>query len=265
MFKHLTFACLWLIYQISIPVQAQQTGFLERSLPLNGYDRPYQVYVPPTYDESKEWPVILFLHGAGEQGWDGFTQTTVGLGSAVRSYGERYPAIIVFPQARPPLGWTEEDAEFAMRTLEAAEQEFSTDKNRVYITGLSNGGYGAWRLAYKYPDRFAAALVICGFLSDDERYYSDVPLDRFNPAIETKNKNLHGALAEKIKHLPVWIYHGDDDNVIDVDGSRKIFRELIVLGAPVKYSELEGYGHNSWDNAYRSAATAKWLFDQRKE
>jgi predicted peptidase len=244
--------------------QAQETGFLERSLPLNGYDRPYQIYVPGNYDPNKKWPVILFLHGAGEQGWDGYSQTTVGLGTAIKRYTERYPAIVVFPQARPPLGWTEEDAEFAMRTLEDAEREYSTDKDRVYITGLSNGGYGAWRLAYKYPDRFAAALVICGFLSDDERYNSDVPFPRFNPAIKTDNIDLYNALAQKIKHMPIWIYHGDDDNVIDVDGSRNIYRALLGYSADVKYTELPGIGHNSWDIAYRSISTAKWLFEQSK-
>lgn len=264
MIKNLTSVYLAIFYFLTVPALAQETGFQQRNLELGGYDRYYQIFVPPNYDETKKWPIILFLHGAGEQGWDGYDQTTVGLGQAIRRNTENFPAIIIFPQSRPPLGWVDEDAEFAMRTLEAAEKEFSTDENRVYLTGLSNGGYGSWRLAYKYPERFAAALIVCGFLSDDERYYSDVPIPRFNPAIETTSKNLHEALAKKIAHLPVWIFHGDDDNVIDVDGSRKIYQELKLRGAPAKYTELPGFGHNTWDVAYRSEAPIKWLFEQKK-
>lgn len=262
--RKFTFPTIIMLWFVSATTQAQEFGFLDRSLDLDGYARPYQIYVPPNYDSSKKWPIILFLHGAGEQGWDGYKQSTVGLGYAVRRYAQNFPAIVIFPQARPPFGWMDEDTEFAMQTLAAAEKEFSTDEDRVYLTGLSNGGYGSWKLAYKYPDRFAAALVICGFLSDDERYNSDVPLPRFNPAIKTNNKNLHQALAERIQHLPVWIYHGDDDNVIDVDGSRKIYQELKNLGAPVKYTELPGFGHESWDVAYRSDSTMKWLFNQTR-
>jgi predicted peptidase len=106
--------------------------------------------------------VILFLHGAGERGSDGLLQTEVGLGTAVRRFAARYPALIVFPQARADSLWTGTMEDQAMAALAAVEREFRTDPRRVYLTGNSMGGYGTWHFALHHPGRFAALVVVCG-------------------------------------------------------------------------------------------------------
>jgi len=118
--------------------------------------RRYQVFVPNDYTPSLRWPVILFLPGGGQQGDDGLLQTQVGLGSAIRLHADRWPAIVVFPQVRPGKRWNAQDAAWALKALEQTQREFATDPNRVYLTGLSGGGAGAYYLAYRDPGRFAA-------------------------------------------------------------------------------------------------------------
>src|SRR6185503_11454303 len=136
-------AASWPVYS-----QGRETGFLNRTIKVDSETYKYQVYVPADYTRDKRWPVVLFLHGGGERGVDGLIQTEVGIGSAIRRFPQRYPAIVVMPQAKPDLGWVGPNAEMALKALEKAEGEFSTDKNRVYLTGLSMGGSGTWYLAY---------------------------------------------------------------------------------------------------------------------
>jgi len=138
----------------------QETGFLNRT--------GYSVYVPHDFDRSKQWPVILFLHGAGERGTDGLKSTQVGIGSAIRFGADRIPAIVVFPQAPPETRWLEQPADAAITALDCAIAEFNGDPDRVYLTGLSMGGYGAWHLAMANPNRFAALVVVCGGLLPHE-------------------------------------------------------------------------------------------------
>src|SRR5690606_27947035 len=136
---------------LAAPVSGQsdqevQTGFLDRVVTVAGRTYPYQVYVPREYAAAGErrFPVILFLHGAGERGDDGLAQTEVGLGPALRRHPSRYPAIVVFPQAPRDSAWTGRVAEAAMAALERTEAEFRTDPDRVYLTGISMGGHGTW-------------------------------------------------------------------------------------------------------------------------
>lgn len=152
-----------------------QTGFLDRSIEHGGTRYPYQVYVPSNYDASVTWPVVLFLHGAGERGNDGLLQTEVGIGTAIRRYPQRYPAIVVMPQAPRDTFWGGSPGDAAMAALDQTCKEFNTDARRVYLTGLSMGGHGSWMLAYRHVERFAAALVVCGFVGDRPNRASTVP------------------------------------------------------------------------------------------
>jgi predicted peptidase len=140
----------------------EPTGFLNRTIALDGVSRRYQVYVPAEYSRASRWPVILFLHGSGERGTDGLLQTAVGLGEGIRRYAERWPAIVVFPQAPPGHRWHGKVAHLALATLDRTLREFSTDSNRVYLVGLSAGGNGVWNLSYRSPERFAALVAVCG-------------------------------------------------------------------------------------------------------
>jgi predicted peptidase len=240
----------------SSQVPVEQTGFLDRSVRIGGVDHAYKVYVPEGYSKDTRWPVILFLHGAGERGTDGILHTKIGLGSAVRELPSRYPAIVVFPQAPPNTTWVGEQGRVAMAALEKTLHEFSTDRDRVYLTGLSMGGQGAWSLAYAYTDQFAAALVVCGFIGAGGRFQSFMPADVVDPP---------SALATRLKSLPIWLYHGDADQSVQVMHSRTIVASLKAVGADVQYTELPGVGHNSWDAAYRSAEVAAWLFKQKRK
>ncbi|MEM7504653.1 MAG: alpha/beta hydrolase-fold protein [Pseudomonadota bacterium] len=237
--------------------QEIETGFLDRSLHADGMTRHYQVFVPRAYDSGTKWPVILFLHGSRQVGNDGYKPTGDGIGSAIRQAADRFPAIVVFPQAREDLQWVASEADFALQTLDATESEFNIDADRVYLTGLSRGGRGAYYVAYRNVDRFAAVLAICGHVDDfDGRLPPLVPVAAGDPWV---------ALATRLSKTPVWIYHGDSDPIIPVEQSRRLVSALKAVNAPVRYTELAGVGHNSWDAAYESEEAMEWLLANRRE
>ncbi len=248
------FALLVLVVSTNcVRAQTQETGFLDRNVSVNGVDQKYQVYVPRSYRTSEEWPVILFLHGAGERGDDGLKQTEVGLGRAIRLNPERWPAIVVFPQSPEGEFWQGDTAEIAMAALDATLKEFSTDASHVYLTGLSLGGNGTWYLGQKYTNRFAALVAVAGFVA--------IRSDRI-PAMVPDTDNPHSVVARSLAETPVWIVHGDADTAVTVEESRKMSRELEAAGADVTYTELAGVGHNSWDAAYANEDLIAWLFSK---
>lgn len=229
-----------------------ETGFLDRSLAFEGRTWPYQVYVPRDYDPSRSWPVILFLHGAGERGSNGTAQTQEGLGAALRLWPERWPAVCVFPQAPEGTNWQGAQGRMAMATLEAVEAEFRTDPDRVYLTGISMGGNGTWYLGYRHPDRFAAMVAICGFLEfAPDRYRLFTPPGAEDPYRE---------VAARIAGVPVWIVHGEADSVVPVEQSRRMHGALREAGAEVRYVEFPGVDHGSWHPGYADEDLPKWLF-----
>lgn len=245
------------------PAQLPQTGFLNRTIVEGGTTRRYQVYVPADYTPARRWPVILFLHGGGAQGDDGLVQTEGAIGSAIRRTPARWPAIVVFPQVRPGRRWNGDDARWAMAALEAAEQEFATDSARVYLTGLSRGGAGAWYLAYRHPDRFAAVLVACGRVTPaavpDERSAPDR-----DPVVPGADGEPFAALAARLRATPVWIWHGEADDLVPVAESRRAAAALRASGGAVTLTELPRVGHNVWDLMYDSPRVIQWLFAQRR-
>lgn len=233
-----------------------ETGFLDRSVEIDGLTYPYQVFVPRSYDAATRWPVVLFLHGAGERGSDGLQQTAVGIGSAIRWSPERYPAIVVMPQSPADSNWQGAAARAALAALDATEAELSTDPDRVYLTGLSMGGNGTWYVAYHNPNRFAAIVPICGWVEWGGRD-PVVPLEGDGSPVQR--------VADRLAHLPIWIWHGEVDSVVPVEESRKMAAALEAAGADVRYTEVPGVDHDSWDPAYGSPAMTDWLFAQRRE
>jgi predicted peptidase len=242
------------------PVTSQevQTGFLDRIVEVAGHAFRYQVYLPNTYSAAMRWPVILFLHGAGERGDDGLLQTETGLGHAIRQSPDRYPAIVVLPQAPRDSLWTGVPAEAAMAALRETLDEFSTDPARVYLTGLSMGGNGTWYLAYRHAERFAAVVPICGWVGAFSR------LRESTPVVPPEDGEPFAALARRLRGVPIWIFHGEVDGVVPVDESRKAAAALRGAGADVRYTELLGIDHDSWDAAYASREFTTWLFAQRR-
>ena len=242
------------------PVLGQhvETGFLNRTVTVGGRVSRYQVYVPSEYTTSTTWPVILFLHGAGERGSDGLRQTSVGLAPAIRSDPTRFPAIVVFPQVPEDSQWVGMPADVAMTALRQTQAEFHTDPDRVYLTGLSMGGHGTWYLAYRNPDVFAAVVPICGWVLDIAQFRGSVPV------VPSDSGPPIPALARRLRQVPIWIFHGEVDRVVPVTGSREPAAALKDIGADVRYTEFLGLDHDSWDATYASRAFVDWLFAQRR-
>jgi len=240
-------------------MRPHETGFLIRTVVVNGTTYPYSVYVPLGFDESKSWPVILFLHGAGERGMDGLRSTQIGVAAAIRANPERVPAIAVFPQAPHDSRWLGEPAEAAMAALEKSIAEFHGDRSRLYVTGLSMGGYGVYHLALAHPNTFAALVVVCGGLLPHETTIAvqQSPLAKDAP-------DPYEFTAHALRHLAIRLFHGDADTVIPVSESRRMAEALKAEGADVQYVEFPGAGHNAWDRAYGDEALWTWLFLQRK-
>ena len=232
------------------------TGFVNRvHKSADGTEAKYVVFVPHDYRGDRPYPLILFLHGAGEWGTDGQKQVTVGLGSALRKREKTFPFLVVFPQSRKktwPINpqdrrqlsdvlatWSDQDAEGrrALAILAETVKDYRVDPERIYLTGISMGGFGTWSLAASHPDRWAAIAPICG--GGDPQ------------------------AAEKIARLPCWCFHGDADTAVPVNRSRDMMKALWEAGGHPNYTEYAGVGHNSWDKAYDTTDLYDWLLKHR--
>jgi len=243
--------------------QKLETGFLDRAVVVNKTVYRYQVYVPREFSRSKKWPVVIALHGGGSYGDDGLKQTDGGFARAIRSNPGRFPAIVIFPQAhadRTP-GWQLEGGQAALATLDKAIKEFNGDPKRVILTGLSAGGNGAWSLASRYPERFAALVPVCGFIFKFKGGTSGVDYPALSPA---DAPDQYAYLAKKVASLPIWIFHGDADKNVTVEESRKMAAALRAIGGNVQYTEIPGVEHNAWDPAYARADLIQWMLKQQR-
>ena len=239
------------------------TGFLTRSLCDGRDQRLYQVYVPSDYTPEKRWPVILFLHGAGEGGRDALLPTEYQLGSAIRRNAAHYPGLVVFPQvaAYQPV-WSSADVDFALEVLADAQRDFAVDDDRIYVTGVSSGGKAAWHALYRHPARFAAALIVCGLVRP--RLAGGGRMPDADPVVPDADGSPMEQLASRLQATPIWTFHGDVDPVFPVEDARAVMTALQRAGAPVRYTELAGFGHDVWDIAYYSPQVADWLFAQSR-
>jgi predicted peptidase len=213
-------------------------GFLDRVYKdTEGNEAKYVIFVPHDYKGDKPVPLILFLHGAGQTGNDGKKQVS-GIAAEIRRTEKTFPCIVVFPQAQK-RGWRAgtEEGKRAMAILAEVEKRYKVDPKRVYLTGLSMGGFGTWSLAAAHPDKWAAIVPICG--GGDPKQ------------------------AEKIKHIPCWCFHGDADPTVKVDLSRNMIKALKAAGGEPKYTEYPGVGHNSWTRAYADKELYEWLLKQQ--
>lgn len=250
---------------ISTPVKAQ-TGFLDRTITIGGDSHPYQVYVPANYASRTAWPVIVSLHGNGRQGVDGMRQTGTDFAIRIRENGAPFPAIVVFPQAKPGTRWFYPAMEeLVMAQLRRTIDEFHVDTNRLYLHGYSMGGSGSYRIAYRWPGTFAAIVDVAGRVEDGAEYTSaEIATDRQgNPFVSTPDP--FATLAAAIKHIPIWIFHGDADERVPVEQSRKLVAALKNVGAPVRYTEYPGVDHNvAPAKAYGEVELFQWLMAQHK-
>jgi predicted peptidase len=241
---------------VSVGFGQVERGFVNKTLQLDGETHRYQVFVPEAWSPLEEWPVILFLHGAGERGTDGVAQTRVGIGPALRANKDSFPALVVLPQCRRGVWWNDETMEkVAFASLQRTIEEYKGDDNRIYLTGISMGGYGTFYFGARYPERFAALVPICGGI---------VPPFRGRIASPPQTGDPYAEAARKIGQTPVWIFHGGADPVVPVSESRHMRDELQKRSIHVKYTEYEGVGHNSWDRAYAEPGLFGWMLSQRR-
>lgn len=238
----------------AVGASAAPARFVERSVDLGGQTYRYQVFVPA--DLGAKPAVVLFLHGSGERGSDNQKPMSQGLPPWLKQHMD-FPAVVVIPQAPDDTEWTDKaDADMAMAALQASVHEFHGDRKRLYLTGLSMGGFGAWQLAVDHPGTFAAAAIICGGVTrlpgndDRELYVHGVP-DHAEPFTW---------VAKAVGDLPVWLFHGGDDNVVPTEQSRKMHAALVAREAEVKYSEFPGVNHGSWEKAYATPTLWDWMF-----
>jgi predicted peptidase len=201
---------------------------------------PYRLYVPLSYDKSRAYPLVLWLHGAGSVGNDNFKQMS---GASLRGthtwttpeVQAAHPAFVLAPQAQ--RDWT---AEFqtVLELLSSVEQEFNIDKTRLYIAGQSMGGHGTWEFITARPDLFAAAIPLCGW-GDATR-------------------------ANLIAHIPVWAFHGEADPTVPAARSRVMIEAIRRAGGKPLYTEYKGVGHEVWLKAFQEKGLVEWLFAQHK-
>ncbi|MGI8883693.1 MAG: alpha/beta fold hydrolase [Pyrinomonadaceae bacterium] len=218
-----------------------------RNAPVNSGDYDYQIYVPAKIESGQKLPVIVFLHGIRERGNGGLVPTGGAFGKIIQHYFAQIPALILLPQCRPGKYWSDAAMdEMVMRALEQTIEEFAADASRVYLIGVSMGGYGVWHFASQYPGKFAALVSICGGSSITNG-------DRFS------------TLAEKVGKTPAWLFHGADDRIVPAEESRQIAAALKTNDGNVKYSEYAGVGHNVWLNVLSEKELLPWLLKQSLE
>lgn len=238
---------------------SHQPRFLDRSTALSNHQYRYRVWLPPNYSKLRHWPVILFLHGSGERGDDNTRQLAVGLGPALERFGDRYKAVILFPQCGDGQEWYGEMEQQALAALEDTIREFHGDRKRVYLTGISMGGAGAWYMA-RHRQVFAAVVPVCGEVTRaaDDPFPSELPPD-LSKLIGAEDPFM--ALAVRID-APVWAFHGTLDDQIPVTQSRNMIQALRRFGKEANYTEYGGVGHDSWDLAYADPDLPRWLLQQ---
>lgn len=234
--------------------------FQNRSIMMGPTEYRYRVFVPKRWSRKKKWPMMLFLHGAGERGDNNTAQARVGIGPAILRQQESFPFVVVLPQCPAGRWWTDLEMQaLALKALEQAAMEFGGDAKRTYLTGLSMGGYGSWLMATNNPKKFAAVAVICGGVRPP-------PGLRLPEAARPvgSEPDPYGAVAAKIGRTPVWVFHGGADPVVPVTESRKMVEALKKRNGNVRYNEYEGVGHNSWDRAYAEPELFTWFLSRHR-
>ncbi|MEM9799660.1 MAG: GDSL-type esterase/lipase family protein [Planctomycetota bacterium] len=231
--------------------------FTAGSVSVDGRKFEYQLLVPDDVEPETKLPLVLFLHGAGERGSDNQSQLVhFPAPMATKRRRTSMPCFVLAPQCPSGERWSSAPwgeiksrpidpeptvpLQAAIEALAEVVREHPVDTDRIYLTGLSMGGYGALDLAQRHPDWFAAVVPVCG--GGDERQ------------------------AARLAGIPISIWHGDADRAVPVERSRQMVAALKELGETPEYNELRGVGHNAWDFAYDDAGGClKWMFAQRRD
>lgn len=215
---------------------------------------PYRLLKPEASEPDRKYPLVVFLHGAGERGRDNRSQLKyLPTWMAQSEFRRKYPCYLIAPQCPAGEWWIDVDwsgpepvrtvvmSDRLQAVVGAVDQVMEThpiDPDCQYLTGLSMGGFGAWDMAMRLPDRWAALLPICG--GGDPRHVAS------------------------LINLPIWCFHGELDDVVPPEYSRTMIDAIRRAGGNPRYTELKGVGHDSWTPAYRDSEALSWLFEQRR-
>ena len=197
----------------------------------------YLLFLPEGYSKHKDgWPMILFLHGAGERGSD-LNKVKIHGPPKIVDKQKDFPFIVVSPQC-PEDGWWTDKVEVLIHLMDDIVARYNVDTERIYLTGLSMGGYGSWALAAEYPERFAAVAPICG--------------------------GGNRIMAFRLKDVPVWAFHGAKDPVVPLKQSEEMVNAIKELGGNAKLTVYPNAGHDSWTETYNNKELYDWFLKHRK-
>lgn len=199
----------------------------------------FLLYLPKDYDAQERWPLLLFLHGAGERGNDLELVKMHGPPRLLKE-GKEFPFLVVSPQCPETGDWKVNHwrPETLLALLDQIVARYKVDSDRVYVTGLSMGGFGVWALAAQAPERLAAIVPICG--GGDP------------------------AWAARLARLPIWAFHGAQDSVVPLAGSQRMIDAVRSQGGEVKFTIYPGVDHDSWTETYANPKLYEWLLQQRR-
>ncbi len=198
----------------------------------------YYLYYPQDYktDGDKSFGLLLFLHGGGEAGGD-LEEIKENGPPKLLVEGKQFPFLVLAPQNPHKRKWW--NAEAVKQLLDSVVSTNNVDVNKIYLTGLSRGGSAAWELATQYPNTFAAMAVVCGMTPLPYAHWID-------------------------KNMPIWVFHGEDDQVIAVEESDKMVEKLRKMNYKVRYTRYGNVGHNSWERAYTTDSLYTWFANQKR-
>lgn len=236
------------VSELADKLEARNTSTSKNSIP-------YQLFIPTEFEQTQSYPIILFLHGSGERGDDNLKQLSWGVEAFISEEVQSLQkAFVLAPQCPAGKRWVEvnwdstahdmpvqpSDAlQSVWSELSMLQREFPIDGNRIYVIGLSMGGYGTWDLLQRYGNEIAAAVPICGG--------GDVKL------------------IDKLVDVPIWAFHSEDDTIVPVQRSRDMFEAVVEQGGQkIRYTEFSTEGHNSWSAPFESMALYRWLFQQSR-
>jgi predicted peptidase len=232
-----TLPCLLLLTVAALTVHSD---VMAQQMPAR-LDRPYRimldylVYLPKAYHEKESWPLLLFLHGAGERG-DDLELVKVHGPPKLIAQGKDFPFVVVSPQCPQDQWW---QAIELTALVDEIVEKYKIDQDRIYVTGLSMGGFGTWSLAAYTPQRFAAILPICG---GGETHWTKV-----------------------MAHLPVWAFHGDQDTAVPLERSEKMIEALKKNDSNPKFTIYPGVAHDSWTQTYANPEVYEWLLQHKRQ
>ncbi len=213
------------------------TGFTLRSIQFEGDTEKFSVYVPRNYDAKKKWPAIIFLSGLFEGGSDGIANTTVGIGPEIAKHPDRFDFIVVFPQSNSGRWNKDAHHRLAWATLDDVAREYSIDRSRIIVTGLSTGGLGTWMMGAKYSDRIAAIVPMAAESDED--------------------------LAPRLVKMPIWAFHNGGDILPPAGSTKGMIKAIKKAGGDPKMTIFSAPLHNCWSAAYATPELLTWMRAQR--